>query len=670
MRSKLFAQLVVPAIVMCAVVLGAGSTMAAATNCDTPTPLQLPALQTTVGNGTAASCTQTALRAAVAAGGHITFRCGGTNTTIVVTPELQVAHTTVIDGGGTITLDGGGKNRILVAGNGVTLSVRNLRFINGTAAPSPSRAIGSGGAVAGEYRTHVEVIASTFMNNTAGLGGGAVAVGTDSTLTITGSTFTGNTSWYGGAVYSLLSPLTVTDSTFTGNRTTTTGGLGDGGAIGTDGASPPDTGGGVIRICGTHIDHNTGHGNGGGAYLWAYAQDKIIIERSVFDANTVTSNGRNNGGLGGAARVSIGPTDHHTVGSITIDSSTMMSNTSGNEGGAFYLDCAPTCTVTNSTFDANSATAYGGALFGDGHHDNNVTFANNTAGGQGGALFGKNYVLNNTVFTGNSAHNPWGLAMTCNSKGTGAHVIQWLATSRDTSQPCISGATAANPHLAAPAANGGPTPTMMPAANSPVVHAGSRCEAQDQRGASRNASVCDLGAVQRSVYVPATRSPGPAAAVPSATSSSIAPTSHAPSVVHAADATGSVPLERHRHVHRHRHHRLGGDGRMVDDQALAPRYDSGGPPTQTAERLDEPVDHLVWRACRSRPPPLSPCGRRSYDRRWVIPPRLSRLAATNDTYIGRTPGMTPARRRRLPVFNCFVSAYGTGCRGAIRVTDI
>jgi hypothetical protein len=66
MHSKLFVQLVVPVIVVCAVVLGTGSTMAGAAICDTPTLLRLPAHHTTVGSGTAASCTQTALRAAVA----------------------------------------------------------------------------------------------------------------------------------------------------------------------------------------------------------------------------------------------------------------------------------------------------------------------------------------------------------------------------------------------------------------------------------------------------------------------------------------------------------------------------------------------------------------------------------------------------------------------------
>ncbi|MBV9026113.1 MAG: hypothetical protein JO362_20520 [Streptomycetaceae bacterium] len=455
-----------------------------------------------VGSGTADSCTEGALRAAVAAGGYVRFNCGNGSVTIKVTHEIPVTKTTAVDGAGKVTLDGGGKNRILVAQNGTTLSVRNLRFINGAAAQSEDRGIGSGGAVAGLYKTHVEVIASTFEHNSAGQGGGAVAVAAASSLSITGSVFKGNWSWYGGAVYSLLSHLTVVNSTFADNHTTTTGGMGDGGAIGTDGAAPGQGApGGVIRICGSLIKHNSAHGNGGGAYLWTYAPDKIIIERTTFEDNAIQVNAQGNHGLGGAARLSVGP-EPGRAGSLTVTDSSILSNTSDGDGGAFYLDCSPTCTLSNSTFYNNSAAFYGGAIFGDGHHDNNVTFANNTAGNQGGALFGNHYVLTNTVFSGNASHNPWGLGNTCSTTGTGANVIQWLSTSPDRME-CIPGAIAKDPQLAAPADNGGPTLSMMPGATSPALKAGSGCETQDQRGTNRKTSQCDLGAVERAAFTSA-----------------------------------------------------------------------------------------------------------------------------------------------------------------------
>jgi hypothetical protein len=82
------------------------------------------------------ACTAGALRAALAKGGYVTFDCGGAAVTIPVSQEISTRGTTVIDGGGKVTLDGGRKNRILVVGQDATLSVRNLRFVNGKATAS------------------------------------------------------------------------------------------------------------------------------------------------------------------------------------------------------------------------------------------------------------------------------------------------------------------------------------------------------------------------------------------------------------------------------------------------------------------------------------------------------------------------------------------------------
>src|SRR5690349_6343201 len=64
-----------------------------------------------VGNGTAASCTEAALRNALTfAGGEkssvIQFKCGGAPVTITVTATLTVPDNTRIDGNALITLDG------------------------------------------------------------------------------------------------------------------------------------------------------------------------------------------------------------------------------------------------------------------------------------------------------------------------------------------------------------------------------------------------------------------------------------------------------------------------------------------------------------------------------------------------------------------------------------
>ena len=67
-----------------------------------------------VGDGTAGSCTFTALKNAVTAGGVITFKCGGA-ITIPITSTLNVPYDkdTVIDGGQKVTLDGQHQVQIL-----------------------------------------------------------------------------------------------------------------------------------------------------------------------------------------------------------------------------------------------------------------------------------------------------------------------------------------------------------------------------------------------------------------------------------------------------------------------------------------------------------------------------------------------------------------------------
>src|SRR6185312_10048964 len=89
-----------------------------------------------IGNGTPASCTSAAVVAAVAAGGVITFSCGPSPVTITMTGTATVgtgSHLVVVDGGGKVTLSGGGKTEILSMNAGwqqqwPQLVVQNLAF--------------------------------------------------------------------------------------------------------------------------------------------------------------------------------------------------------------------------------------------------------------------------------------------------------------------------------------------------------------------------------------------------------------------------------------------------------------------------------------------------------------------------------------------------------------
>jgi hypothetical protein len=483
--------------------------------CDVPTAWTVPSTGTVVGNGTAASCTFQALSTAVTNAGSITFNCGSNNVTIPVTSAIEVSGTatTVVDGGGKVTLDGGNTNRIFVVPNGGSLSVRNLTFINGNSEQTTTqidRGLYAGGAVSAKYLAHLEVIDSVFENNAAGYGGGAVSAHTG-TLTIVGSTFKNNHSLQGGAVYSLYSTLRIYNSEFTNNSTTAgrstlaDGTLRDhwgaGGAIATDGALMPD---GELRLCGTVVKNNTGYGNGGGIYLWAYAPNSIIIDRTTIQGNTVGDNSSGNKGAGGGGRISVGGTDDAhadgqitTPGTILVTRSSILSNTATGNGGGFYVDCYGPCEFNNSTFYGNTTTGgVGAAIQSAGPSDTeaylstrgdfrNVTFAGNKGYM---TLFGDRFHIYNTVFsTETDAH--------CSSTGTGSNVLQYRGSGTIT--PCIDGTIlTGDPLLAAPADNGGPTETMLPGSASPLLNAGADCESTDQRGTSRDTSRCDIGAVE------------------------------------------------------------------------------------------------------------------------------------------------------------------------------
>ena len=69
-----------------------------------------------IGSGSPAGCTSAAVVKAVASGGIITFNCGPNPVTITMTATAKVvntSHQVVLDGGGLVTLSGGGKRQIL-----------------------------------------------------------------------------------------------------------------------------------------------------------------------------------------------------------------------------------------------------------------------------------------------------------------------------------------------------------------------------------------------------------------------------------------------------------------------------------------------------------------------------------------------------------------------------
>ncbi len=253
-----------------------------------------------VGHGTPAGCTSAAVVAAVAAGGVITFSCGPHPVVITLTATAKVRNASarvVIDGGGLVTLSGGGKRRILYMdtcdqAQGWTtshcqdqsspqLTVQNLTFADGNATGETTDG-GGGGAVfvrGGRFKA----VGTTFVRNRCDAGGpdlGGAAVRVldqyqDLPVYITDSTFggapgQGGVCSNGGALSSIGVSWVITDSLFSYNSAVGSGanparagtpGGGSGGALYTDGNRY------TVRFAGSLISHNDAREGGGAVFF-------------------------------------------------------------------------------------------------------------------------------------------------------------------------------------------------------------------------------------------------------------------------------------------------------------------------------------------------------------------------------------------------------------------
>ncbi len=225
-----------------------------------------------IGDGNARTCTSQAVVRAVARGGEITFNCGPNPVTITMTATAKVVNThrlTVLDGGGMVTLSGGGKIRILYMNTcdpkqQITtddcwqqklpqLVVQNMTF---TDAYSGIKETGDtsdyGGGAIFDEGGQLKVVNSGFLSDRCyksgpDLGGAAIrAVGVYARrpVYLTDDTFSGGRCSNGGAVSGLFAGFAIYNSLFFNNRAigfganpaqAGTAGGGSGGAIYTDG---------------------------------------------------------------------------------------------------------------------------------------------------------------------------------------------------------------------------------------------------------------------------------------------------------------------------------------------------------------------------------------------------------------------------------------------------
>ena len=257
-----------------------------------------------IGDGQPASCTSAAVVRDVAAGGIITFDCGPKPVTIVMISTASVIksrHLVVLDGGGLITLSGGGKRRILYsdtcAGTWSTddcvnqpyprIVVQNITLADGyddahqgtCTANAPNcwyGGVDGGGAIyveGGQFKA----VNSQFVNNRCyaygpDLGGGAIralAQYENRPVYITGDTFRGGRCSNGGALSSIQVQWEIFNSEFIDNKAVGWGanpasrgtpGGGSGGAIYLDGKDDN------VLIAGTLMESNSAREGGGAVF--------------------------------------------------------------------------------------------------------------------------------------------------------------------------------------------------------------------------------------------------------------------------------------------------------------------------------------------------------------------------------------------------------------------
>ena len=271
-----------------------------------------------IGDGTPASCTSAAVVAAVAAGGVIAFNCGPDPIAITLTETAKVLNNTgpeiVIDGGGLVTLSGGGQRRILYMNtcdpdliwttshcqnqDHPRLTLQNLTFVNGNATGSDPD---GGGAIfvrGGRFK----IVNCRFFNNRCDdkgpdVGGAAVRVLSqydNQPVYVVGSTFggrfgLGNVCANGGGLSSIGVSWTVINSVLSHNqaigyggnpaRPNTPGG-GSGGAIYNDGNKM------TLSILGSLIEQNMVNAHGSAIFFVSNNHTgNIIIDQSTIQDN-------------------------------------------------------------------------------------------------------------------------------------------------------------------------------------------------------------------------------------------------------------------------------------------------------------------------------------------------------------------------------------------------
>lgn len=272
-----------------------------------------------IGDGTPESCGAESFIDAVAQGGTIVFDCGPDPITLTLPRPAKVFNDAnpdiVIDGGGLVSLSGGGRIRILYMNtcdadqvwttphcqnqDHPRLTVQNITFVNGN---STGEIEYDGGGAIWVRGGRFKAVNCRFFNNVCSdtgpdVGGAAIRVFSQYeglpvyivNCTFGGAQGYGNVGSNGGAISSIGVSWTIINSLFSHNRAIGYGanpadpgtpGGGSGGAIYNDGNTM------TLTVLGTQIEYNEVNEHGSAIFFVSNDHTgNIVIENSVITNN-------------------------------------------------------------------------------------------------------------------------------------------------------------------------------------------------------------------------------------------------------------------------------------------------------------------------------------------------------------------------------------------------
>lgn len=501
-----------------------------------------------VGNTTVRNSVLRNNEATAPAGASIGGAIYHNGTSLTISDTVLRANTAAVGGalannqpatGTNLTFDA---NTALAAG--AVYSTANLSLTGG-ALTANTATTNYGGAVYAAATASVPVALSLtdvdLTGNSAPTSGGALYATANATTTVRDSLISENTSQSGAGVYSS-GTLTVRDSTISGNDASY-----QGGGLTNGSTTPADTpvativdtevsgntaviGGGLqsltkgtLTVTGGRIEANTAAGGGGvllgdgatgsitGAVVkgniattvggaGVFNSGKLSVVRSHLDANQALTNN----GLGGA--LYSGSSTANAVTTLDVDAST-LSNNSAYGGSALLVHstgtgATNTTTIARSTISGNTSSSVYGAIEQVGRPvtiTNSTITDNSAASGGAGAIAAGAPAgggVSGTVFAGNTPRACTGPVLNNGGNHAGpGNLGCGVAPSTD-------------PQLGALGDNGGPTPTRLPSAASPLLDKLTCGAGADQRGTARpQGAKCDIGAVERAQVAPTASGP-------------------------------------------------------------------------------------------------------------------------------------------------------------------